>query len=98
MGFKTIKYNKYCKNLEEVVKFHDYGAEHRPKLPYDCDGVVVTVNNLSLHERLGVVGKGPRYIMAYKFAGEEAITLVEDIVVQVGRTGARTSCCAFEAG
>ncbi len=51
---------------------------------------MVTVNNLSLHERLGVVGKGPRYIMAYKFAGEEATTIVEDIVVQVGRTGALT--------
>jgi len=90
LGFKTIKYNKYCKNLEEVVEFHNYWAKHKDKLPYHCDGVVVTVNNLSLHEKLGVVGKGPRYIMAYKFAGEEATTIVEDIVVQVGRTGVLT--------
>jgi len=90
LGFKTIKYNKYCKNLEEVVDFHDYWAKHKDKLPYYCDGVVVTVNDLSLHDKLGVVGKGPRYIMAFKFAGEEATTIVEDIVVQVGRTGALT--------
>jgi len=90
LGFKTIAYNKYCENLEEVVKFHDYWVKHKYKLPYDCDGVVVTVNNLSLHEKLGVVGKGPRYIMAFKFAGEEATTIVEDIIVQVGRTGALT--------
>jgi DNA ligase (NAD+) len=90
VGFKTVKYNKYCKNLEEVIEFHDYWAKNREKLPYDSDGVVVTVNNLALHSSLGIVGKGPRYIMAYKFAGEEATTVVEDIVVQIGRTGALT--------
>lgn len=90
LGFKTIKYNKYCKNLSEVAEFHNYWVAHKDKLPYYCDGVVVTVNGLSLHEKLGIVGKGPRYIMAYKFAGEEATTIVEDIVVQVGRTGALT--------
>jgi DNA ligase (NAD+) len=90
LGFKTIKFNKYCRNLGEVVEFHNYWVKHKENLPYYCDGVVVTVNNLFLHEKLGVVGKGPRYIMAYKFAGEEATTIVEDIVVQVGRTGALT--------
>jgi DNA ligase (NAD+) len=90
LGFKTIKFNKYCRNLGEVVEFHNYWVKHKDKLPYYCDGVVVTVNNLFLHEKLGVVGKGPRYIIAYKFAGEEATTIVEDIVVQVGRTGALT--------
>ena len=90
LGFKTGRFNKYCKNMEEVIKFHDYWAKKRDELPYEFDGVVVTVNNLSLHKKLGVVGKGPRYMMAYKFAGEEATTIVEDIVVQVGRTGALT--------
>ena len=78
LGFKTIKFNKYCRNLGEVVEFHNYWVKHKENLPYYCDGVVVTVNNLFLHEKLGVVGKGPRYIMAYKFAGEEATTIVED--------------------
>lgn len=90
LGFKTIKYNRYCKNLGEVIGFHNHWAKYRDKLPYDCDGVVVTVNDLSLHKKMGVVGKGPRYVMAYKFAGEEATTIVEDIIVQVGRTGALT--------
>jgi DNA ligase (NAD+) len=90
LGFKTIRHNKYCRNLNEVIEFHDYWAKRRDKLPYDCDGVVVSVNDLSLHEKLGVVGKGPRYVMAYKFEGEEATTIAEDIVVQVGRTGALT--------
>jgi DNA ligase (NAD+) len=90
LGFKTVRFNKYCKNLEEVIKFHSHWAEKRDGLPYECDGVVVTVNNLSLHKKLGVVGKGPRYMMAYKFAGEEATTVIEDIVIQVGRTGALT--------
>ena len=96
LGFKMVRYNRYCKNLAEVVKFHDYWAKHRDKLPYDCDGVVVTVNDLSLHKKLGVVGKGPRWMMAYKFAGEEATTKVKDIIVQVGRTGVLTPVAVLE--
>ncbi|MFA5196036.1 MAG: NAD-dependent DNA ligase LigA, partial [Bacteroidales bacterium] len=90
LGFKVLKQNKYCKNLDEAIKFHDYWEKNRDKVPFDCDGVVVIVNDLSLWGRLGIVGKGPRYMMAYKFAAEQATTVVEDVVWQVGRTGVLT--------
>ena len=90
LGFKVLKQNKYCKNLEEAIKFHDYWEKHRDKVLFDCDGVVIVVNNLNLWEKLGTVGKGPRYIMAYKFAAEQATTILEDVVWQVGRTGVLT--------
>jgi len=90
LGFKVLKENKFCKNLKEVLEFHDYWEKYKDKLPFECDGVVVKINNLSLWPRLGVVGKGPRYIMAYKFAAQEATTIVEDVEWQVGRTGTLT--------
>ncbi|MEK7203412.1 MAG: NAD-dependent DNA ligase LigA [Patescibacteria group bacterium] len=90
LGFKILKQNKYCKNLEEAVKFHDYWENRRDKILFNCDGVVVVVNNLSLWKKLGVIGKGPRYIMAYKFVAEQATTIINDIAWQVGRTGVLT--------
>ncbi|MBU0722428.1 NAD-dependent DNA ligase LigA [Patescibacteria group bacterium] len=90
LGFKVLKQNKYCPDLEEAIKFHNYWEKRRGKILFDCDGVVVVVNKLNLWEKLGVVGKGPRYIMAYKFAAEQATTIVEDVVWQIGRTGVLT--------
>lgn len=90
LGFKTISENCYCKNLPEVIKFHERWAKHREGLPFECDGVVVVVNNESLYKKLGVVGKAPRYMVAYKFSGKEATSVVEDIIVNVGRTGTLT--------
>ncbi|MEA3463700.1 MAG: NAD-dependent DNA ligase LigA [Patescibacteria group bacterium] len=90
LGFKVLKYNKYCKNIEKVFKFHDHWEKNRDKLDFQCDGVAVKVNKLALWPRLGAVGKGPRYMMAYKFAAEQATTKVKDVVWQVGRTGALT--------
>jgi len=90
LGFKVLKQNKYCKNLDEAIKFHDYWEKNRDKVPFECDGAVIVVNDLSLWGRLGIVGKGPRYFMAYKFAAEQATTVVEDVVWQVGRTGVLT--------
>ncbi|MDO8593066.1 MAG: NAD-dependent DNA ligase LigA [bacterium] len=90
LGFKVLKQNKFCKNLDEAVRFHDYWEGHRALMPFECDGVVVVVNDLSLWTKLGVVGKGPRYMMAYKFAAEQATTIVENVIWQVGRTGVLT--------
>jgi DNA ligase (NAD+) len=88
LGFKTNnKYNKYCKNLKEVVKFHDYWAKNRERLPYEIDGIVVRVNNNDIFRKLGVVGKAPRGAIAFKFSLKQATTIVKDIRVQVGRTG-----------
>jgi DNA ligase (NAD+) len=90
LGFKTNPYNKYCKNLKEVFAYYTYIHKIREKIPYEIDGIVVIVNSNDLFEKLGVVGKAPRGAIAFKFPGKEATTLVEDIKVQVGRTGALT--------
>jgi DNA ligase (NAD+) len=90
LGFKVLKQNKFCKNLAEAISYHDNWEKRRDEVGFDCDGVVIVVNDLSLWPRLGFVGKGPRYIMAYKFAAEEATTKVEGVIWQVGRTGVLT--------
>ncbi|OGZ63643.1 MAG: hypothetical protein A2439_03600 [Candidatus Staskawiczbacteria bacterium RIFOXYC2_FULL_37_17] len=89
-GFKTNKHNKYCKSLEEVVKFREHWIKQREKLDYEIDGIVVVANNNRTFEKLGVVGKAPRAAIAFKFPQAEAVTKVLDIKVQVGRTGAIT--------
>jgi DNA ligase (NAD+) len=60
LGFKVLKENKFCKNLAEAIKFHDHWEEDRDKLPFECDGAVIVVNDLLLWPKLGFVGKGPR--------------------------------------
>ncbi|MBI2633831.1 MAG: NAD-dependent DNA ligase LigA [Parcubacteria group bacterium] len=90
MGFKTNPHNKSVKTLQEVFKFHKIASELREKLPYEIDGIVVFINERDYYGRLGVVGKAPRGAIAYKFSPKEATTVVEDIKVQVGRTGTLT--------
>lgn len=90
LGFKTNSHNKFCKDLNTVQKFRDYWEERREKLNYEVDGIVVVVNNNRTFQNLGVVGKAPRGAIAYKFAPKESETVVEDIIVQVGRTGTLT--------
>ncbi|MBI4991773.1 MAG: NAD-dependent DNA ligase LigA [Candidatus Harrisonbacteria bacterium] len=89
-GFKTNPHNKHAATLEEVFKFHDYWSKYREKLPYEIDGVVVIMNLNKDFEHGGVIGKAPRAAIAFKFAAKEATTVVEDIQVQIGRTGALT--------
>lgn len=96
LGIKILKQNKYCKNLAEVIKFHHYWEEHKAKVGFDCDGMVVVVNDLSLWHRLGIVGKGPRYMIAYKFAAQQATTKLKDVIWQIGRTGILTPTAVLE--
>jgi DNA ligase (NAD+) len=96
IGFKINEHNKLCKSLEEVEKFHKYWAKHRSNLPYLTDGIVVKINNFKLQKRLGYVGKAYRWEIAYKFPAEQATTIVKDIIVQVGRTGALTPVAVLE--
>jgi DNA ligase (NAD+) len=96
LGFKVLKENKLCRNLAEVYRFRNYWAAHRGKMPFECDGVVVMVNDLSLWPKLGVVGKGPRYAMAYKFDALEATTKLLAVDWQVGRTGILTPRAVLE--
>jgi len=90
LGFKTNPHNKYCKDLSEVFKFHKHVFKIREKLPYEIDGIVVIVNSSKLFDKLGTVGKAPRGAIAYKFPAMQVTTVIEDIRVQVGRTGALT--------
>ncbi len=90
IGFKVLSENTYCRDLEEVEKFYGNMDKKRDHLPFEVDGTVVKVNDLRLWPVLGVVGKGPRYMMAYKFAGIQVTTTVKDVVWQVGRTGILT--------
>lgn len=90
LGFKINSHNKFCKNIREVQQFRDYWEKHRQDLNYEIDGTVIIVNDNSLFGRLGVVGKAPRGAIAYKFSPQEATTVVEDIIVGVGRTGTLT--------
>lgn len=91
LGFKTNnKHNRFCKSLEEVFNFHDFWKKNRDKLPYEIDGIVVNINSNQIFKKLGTVGKAHRGVIAYKFPFKQATTVVQDIKVQVGRTGALT--------
>jgi DNA ligase (NAD+) len=90
LGFPSNTNNQICKNLQEVEEYHSHIMEIRSTLPYWTDGIVVNIDDTAIYKQLGVVGKAPRGAAAYKFPAEQATTLVEDIQVQVGRTGALT--------
>lgn len=96
LGFKVLPQNQVCNNLNSVFSFYKQIEKKRDKLAFEIDGVVVKVNNLKMWPILGVVGKAPRYMMAYKFSAEQATTKVLDIVWQVGRTGVLTPTAALE--
>ena len=89
-GFKTNPHNKPLNSLEEVFTFRNWWDHHREKIGYEIDGIVVLINDNATWNTLGVVGKAPRGGIAYKFSPKEATTVVEDIKVQVGRTGTLT--------
>jgi len=90
IGFKTNPKNAHAGTLDDVFKFHEYWSKHRDQLPYEVDGIVVIVNNNKEFDDCGVVGKAPRAAIAFKFSAREATTIIEDISVQVGRTGVLT--------
>src|SRR3990170_2821058 len=90
LGFKVNPFNRHVKNLADIEKFHEEIFKKREKLVYWTDGVVVVVNDINIFKRLGVIGKTPRGMIAYKFAAEQATTEVSDIEISVGRTGVLT--------
>jgi len=90
LGFQSGKHNRLCRTLAEVETYHADIEKLRARLPFWIDGNVIGVNELVTFKQLGVIGKTPRGAIAYKFPAEQATTVVEDIQVQVGRTGALT--------
>ncbi len=95
LGFETAPYEKKSKNLKDIFTFIDEVGEVRASLPYGTDGVVIAVDELDLQETLGVVGKAPRYCVAFKYPAERATSTVIDITVNVGRTGVLTPVAHF---
>ncbi|MBL7057704.1 NAD-dependent DNA ligase LigA [Patescibacteria group bacterium] len=96
LGFRVVEQNKFAKDLNEVYTIHHYWDKHRKELPFEVDGVVVKVNDYELWSKLGVVGKAPRYMLAYKFAAEQVTTNVREVVWQVGRTGTLTPVAVLD--
>ncbi|MEK7606760.1 MAG: NAD-dependent DNA ligase LigA [Patescibacteria group bacterium] len=96
LGVPVNPLNHYCASLEDIEKYHARIEKTREKLPYWTDGTVVVVNQVSVLERLGVVGKTPRGMVAYKFPAEQVTTRVLEVRWQVGRTGALTPVAVME--
>ncbi len=97
LGFKVNPHGKVVGTIEEVIAFHDEWEKKRESLPYEIDGIVVSINESEVYEKAGIIGKAPRAGIAFKFPAMEATTVVEDIKVQVGRTGALTPVAHLRA-
>jgi DNA ligase (NAD+) len=89
-GFRVNPHYKLCASADEVIEYCNSWETKKDKLEFEIDGMVLKVNDLAARRRLGATSKSPRWAIAYKFPAEKAVTEVEDIIVQVGRTGAIT--------
>jgi DNA ligase (NAD+) len=89
-GLPVPTHRRLCSSIEEVMAFHRETESMRDQLPYEIDGVVVKVNRRDWQSRLGMKSRSPRWAIAYKFLPRKEITVVQDIVVSVGRTGTLT--------
>ena len=96
LGFKTNKERRLCNGIEEVIDYIKEYTIKRPDLPYDIDGIVIKVDDMSLYDKLGYTAKTPRWAIAYKFPPEEVITKLTDIIFTVGRTGKITPNAVLE--
>lgn len=90
LGLSVIKHDAVCKTVDEIESYYRKWQQKRDTLPYGVDGIVIKVNERDAQRALGYTAKAPRYGIAYKFEAEQATTVVEDIALQVGRTGVVT--------
>jgi len=95
-GFRVNPLTKKVKNIEEAIKYCDKLEKKRETLDYEIDGAVIKVNSIVLQEQLGATSKNPRWAISYKFAAKQSITVLNDIDVQVGRTGTLTPVALLE--
>ncbi len=90
LGFKVNPNYKICKNVDEIEEFYQRWIKKKDKKDYGIDGIVIKINSKKIQDILGYTGKSPRFGIAYKFPAEQVTTKIEDIVIQVGRTGVLT--------
>ena len=96
LGVRRNQQARIFTNLSDVMHFVDEWGEKRHDLPFNTDGLVIKVNDRAQFAELGIVGKQPRAAVAYKYAAEQATTVVKDIVISIGRTGAATPVAVFD--
>jgi len=96
LGFKVNSNHRLARDIDQVLEFIARCEQLRDKLPYEIDGVVIKVNSTRTQQRLGFTGKAPRWAIAYKYAARSGVTRIEDILVQVGRTGKLTPVAALK--
>ena len=96
LGFKVSPYNQECADIKAAATYLKKWEEKRKSLPYQTDGAVIVVNDISQQKILGHVGKAERWMLAYKFSAEQATSRVLDIEIQVGRSGALTPVAILE--
>ncbi|MHB1418520.1 MAG: NAD-dependent DNA ligase LigA [Bacillota bacterium] len=89
-GFSVNPERYYCRNIEEAIEYCLEWTAKRDELPFEIDGMVIKLNNLEGQQALGATAKSPRWAIAYKFPAQRATSVVEDIIVRVGRTGVIT--------
>jgi len=95
-GFKVNPHIKLCQDIEEAINYCQKWIEKKDELDYEIDGMVIKVNSLRMREELGSTTRSPRWAVAYKFPAQQVTTKVQDIIVQVGRTGALTPVAVLD--
>jgi len=96
LGFKINPNNRLCSTIKDVEEYYQELLETKEKLPYEADGIVAKLNSIELQERLGNVGREPRWAIAYKFPAVQGTTILRDIGINVGRTGSLNPYAVLE--
>lgn len=96
LGFKISDHIERCKTIDQVKKYYEQILNRRERLPYEIDGIVIKVDDFQIQRRLGEISRSPRWAVAWKFPAQQEHTVVRDIIVSVGRTGALTPVAVLE--
>jgi DNA ligase (NAD+) len=96
LGFKTNPHSRRCATIDDVLAYYREWTEKRDTLDFEADGVVIKIDSTGDRETLGTTAKSPRWAVSYKFPARQATTLIRDIIIQVGRTGALTPVAVLE--
>ncbi len=95
-GFRINPNYKFCQSIYEIMDYYNFWMKRKQELDYDVDGMVIKVNSIDQQNRLGSTTKSPRWAIAYKFPAQQSTTIIREIIVQVGRTGALTPVAIFD--